>query len=259
MAVEAEHDIAALDATLACRAVLVRARDQRAFGLRQSERLREVRRHFLNLDAQPSAHDAPMRLQLIHHVARHVDRNREADAVVGAGAAVDRRVDPDDLALGVDQRATRVAGVDRRVGLNEIVVVAAEDSSFGADDSRRHRHADVERIADCDYPVADVGGIGIAERRDRQRVLGVDFDKPEIGLRILADHLRGKLALVLQRHVDFVGVTDHVIVGQDVAVRRHDHARAQPVLLVFALTALSEVAAQLIERIAPPPAGGLAP
>jgi hypothetical protein len=33
---------------------------------------------------------------------------------------LDLRVDPDHLTLGVDQRAARVAGVDRRIGLDHV-------------------------------------------------------------------------------------------------------------------------------------------
>ena len=59
---------------------------------------------------------------------RHVRRNREADADVAAGARQDLRVDADQLALGVHQRAARVAVVDRRVGLQEVLVAAVADA-----------------------------------------------------------------------------------------------------------------------------------
>src|SRR6185437_4077746 len=68
------------------------------------------------------------------------------------------------------------------------------------------------------------------------------------GLGILADDLGRELALVEQPHMDLVGVSGHMIVGQDIAVGRDDHARAESVLLVF-MGNLAEKAAELIERI----------
>ena len=58
------------------------------------------------------------------HVARDVDRDRERQAHVAAGAAVDLRVDADHFAVEIEQRAAGVAGVHRDVGLDERRVVA---------------------------------------------------------------------------------------------------------------------------------------
>ena len=52
-----------------------------------------------------------------HERLGDVDRDREADAGRVAG---DRGVDADDRAVGVEQRAAAVAGVDRGVGLDEV-------------------------------------------------------------------------------------------------------------------------------------------
>ena len=70
------------------------------------------------------------------------------------------------LPARVDQRAAGVAGIDRRVGLDEVLeavdaeVVAAER----ADDAERHRVAEAERIADREHDVAD---LHVLERRRR--------------------------------------------------------------------------------------------
>ena len=49
---------------------------------------------------------------------------------------------------GVDQRAARVPGIDRRVGLNEVLDAGSSPlRTIGADDALRHRLADSERIA----------------------------------------------------------------------------------------------------------------
>ena len=59
--------------------------------------------------------------QLPAHDHEHVDGDGEADALVAAGVAGDGRVDADDLAVEVDQRAAAVAGVDGGVGLQEVL------------------------------------------------------------------------------------------------------------------------------------------
>ena len=48
----------------------------------------------------------------------------KADALVAGGLRVDRGVDADDLAIHVDQRAAGVAGIDRRIGLDEVLELA---------------------------------------------------------------------------------------------------------------------------------------
>jgi len=52
-----------------------------------------------------------------------VARNGETDPGARAGRAVNQRVHSDHAPVDVDERSTRVAHVDRRVGLNEVGVV----------------------------------------------------------------------------------------------------------------------------------------
>ncbi len=54
-----------------------------------------------------------------HHAVDGIHGNGEADAGVGAGAGADGTVDPNDLAPQVEQRATGIAGVNGRVGLDD--------------------------------------------------------------------------------------------------------------------------------------------
>ena len=132
---------------------------------------------------------SPLSMQLLDGAADLVDRDREADADVAALAAEapaadgrDRGVDPDDLAVEVDQRAAGVAGVDGGVGLDRVDVGAVARTALaagghrpvlGADDAARHRAGQAERRADRDDRVADDDAVGVAERQGRQ-VLGVD-------------------------------------------------------------------------------------
>ena len=52
--------------------------------------------------------------------------------------------------LMADERAARVAGIDRRVGLDEVFVALDVDAAAaeGAHDARRRRLTEAERIAD---------------------------------------------------------------------------------------------------------------
>src|SRR2546427_11404967 len=103
---------------------------------------------FLPRVVDPDPHDGALDVarlhELLHHGAGEVDRDREAVARVVAGLARNRRVDADHLALDVHERAARVAGVDRRVGLDEVLDAVArarqsvEQSPLRADDASGH-------------------------------------------------------------------------------------------------------------------------
>ena len=88
--------------------------------------------------------------------------------------------------------------------------------------------------------------IGAAQRHDRQFADG-QIEDGEIGVRILADDGRLGDAAVGKLHPDRIGARDHVLVGDDRALRVHDHARAQTALHALAV-ARPIVAEQLIER-----------
>ena len=145
-----------MDLRLVGRPAVGHAGDHRAGGVLQAQALGDVRRHLLDAHAQPAAPRMAVFLQLRDDVLRHVRRDREADADRPAGRRVDRRVDADHLAVHVEQRAARVAAVDRRVGLDEVVVRPLMDvAAARRDDAGGHGAAQAERIADRQHPVAD--------------------------------------------------------------------------------------------------------
>src|ERR1700730_18996773 len=123
-----------------------------------------------------------MRLELIHHMLGKIDRNRETDSRISAGAAVDRGVDADYLALGVEQRAAGISRIDGSIGLDEIVVVAAEHTALGTDDAGRSRQREAERISDRDHPISNIHAVGVAKLCDRKRIFALDLNEREIGL-----------------------------------------------------------------------------
>ena len=120
-------------------------------------------------------------------------RDDEADALVPAADRLDRRVDPDDLAFHVHQRAARVAGVDRGVGLDQVLIKRQSDPTpLAADDPGRDGIREPERLADRQDPVAGVERVGVAPGRGGQAG-GVDRQEREVALGIAADLLDGPL------------------------------------------------------------------
>ena len=145
--------------------------DQRAVRQFQPQRLGDFRRHRLQLRAQPRPLDRlAAALGGRHHDAHHVGRNRKADALRAAGAREDRGVDAGELAGHVDQRAAGIAGIDRRIGLDEELVVGDADlrARQRRDDAVGHGLADAEGIADREHDVADQQFIGIGEVERRE-------------------------------------------------------------------------------------------
>src|SRR5262249_39293784 len=96
-------------------------RDQNTLLHREAGVTHQLREQLHGSDVHPAAGDTAVRDQLGHDAARRVDGNGEPYAHRAARGAVDHGVDADDLAAAVDERPPRVAGVDGRVGLDELV------------------------------------------------------------------------------------------------------------------------------------------
>src|SRR5829696_2504863 len=86
-------------------------------------------------------------------------------------AADDGRVDTDDPGRGVGQRAARVAGVDRCVGLDHVLyeptALAPDRTPEGADHTRCDAPLETKRVPYRDDELADYQIPRIAQRRDR--------------------------------------------------------------------------------------------
>src|SRR4029077_13563967 len=97
-------------------------RHQRAFAGLDAQRPRQAGRQRLDRHTEPRARHVSALLELGYQLLGEVDRDRESDADAAAAAAEYGRVDADDPAVLIEERATGVARVDRGVGLNEVVV-----------------------------------------------------------------------------------------------------------------------------------------
>ena len=81
---------------------------------------------------------SPILLQLLDDARDRIGRHGKADADRSAGRRDDRRVHADDFAVHVEQRTARVALVDRRVGLQVVVIGPGIDvAALRRDDAER--------------------------------------------------------------------------------------------------------------------------
>ena len=172
-------------------------------------------------------------------VQRLVNRDRErlgggrSRAELG-GSARPGGVDADHLAVGVGERATGVARLDRRVGLDEPGQLLGGAGPFVAGGDRPAQAGDpaggdrggavaAERVADGDDLVADAHLRRVAEARGRQARGALQLQHRDVLGRAVADHLRRVGAAVADvPDLDRGGAVDHVVVGEHLAVRSQD-------------------------------------
>ena len=174
----------------------------------------------LALRAETAATHFTMLDQLLHDVVRQVDRDSETDAdITLAAGAVNGGIDAHQFAPQVDQCATRVPEVDRRVSLDEVLdrLDAEPGSPQRRDDARGHGLPEAERIPHGDDEIPDAQRAGIGQR-NLDQIVGIHPQHGNVGITVAADNFGAQFAPVLERYVDFVGVLDHVLVGQDQAV-----------------------------------------
>ena len=98
---------------------------------------------------------------------------------------------PTSAPFQVDERAARVAGIDRCIGLDEVLVAFRIDAraSERADDARRDRVTETEGVADRDDEIADLSLVGIGDR-NLGEVRGLDLQHRDVGALVLADDFR---------------------------------------------------------------------
>ena len=185
--------------------------------------------HGLDGDANAGTPHSAIADQAAGDKLGRVDRDREADPLCRQDHG---RVDADDVAAGIDERTTRVARVQGRVGLehvvNEPARPGAERSAQGTDNTGGHRALEAVRMANRQRELSDAHLLRVAQR-GRDEITRVHADHGEVGLRIVADPVRPVLVAVGQGHVELVGPVHHVAVGQDVPARgEHEPGAAAP-------------------------------
>ena len=167
------------------------------------------------------------------HDLHHVGRDRKADAMRAARAREDRSIDPDEAPVDVDERAARVARIDRGIGLDEELKVGNADARARGrrNDALRHGLADAERIAHGKHEIADLDLVGVGNLdRGKAFLRPLDAQHREIRARISQNDFGFEFAPVAERDADFVRALNDVMVGDDEAGFVHDHARTERAL-----------------------------
>ena len=125
------------------------------------------------------------------HDLGRIDGNGEAEPLA---AHDDRGVEPDDTAVRVDQRTSRVAWIQRGVGLNDVrdqsTRPRAEGSTQRADDAGGHRVLKAVGISERDDDLTGPQAIGITKLGGND-VRRVDLEDGQVRLRIVPDEARG--------------------------------------------------------------------
>ena len=163
---------------------------------------------------------------LVLDLGRQINRDRERHTLVTTGAAVDLRVDTHHLTPRIEQRATRVAGVHRHVGLDEgHGAVVGQRTALGTDDASGHGVLEAEGRANGQHPFTHAQVTHLADG-DHGQVLGLDLEHRNVSLGVGPQHLGLQFAAVGEFDGDLLGPLHHVGVGQDDAVGADDETRA---------------------------------
>ena len=235
--VDAHQHVAGMHAGLLGRAIAHHAGDDGAFLLRwQLQRLGQLRSQVLRLHADVPPDHPSLADDLVHDFLHDGDGDGKADAQRATAARIDGRVDAQQLAACIHQRAARVARVDGRVGLDEVLegVDAQLRAAQRRDDAHRHCLAHAERVADGQHHVADRDVVAVREL-DGGQVLPIHLQHGQVGVRVAADQACLQAFAADQNDLDLGAVAQHVMIGEDVAVLRGDHARAHVVVGVLVL------------------------
>ena len=172
--------------------------------------------------------------ELIRHRANHRRGNGEAETDVSAGGRQNLCVDANQLSAEVHERATRVALVDGRVGLNEVLAMAIPDSSraaLRADNAHGDGLPDAQWVPEGQHHVAHADLIGVSER-NRGQTARLDLEDGEVARGVPPHDFRIEETLVGKLDAHPSGIRDDVLVGEHVTIIADHHPRTEPALPV---------------------------
>lgn len=155
----------------------------------------------------------------------------ETDSGALSCSAGDGCVDADQSAVQIEQRATGVAWVDRRVDLDDRfdrpVFLDLDRAIQAGDDAGRQCSFQLKRVADREDSHTDFQLVRIAHRDGKQNVVwSVDFDNGDVVGRVVTDDAGFVGLAVVKRDADVASVRDDVPVRDDVAGAVDDRSRA---------------------------------
>jgi hypothetical protein len=163
--------------------------------------------------------------QFAKHELRRIARNGKTDAL---RAHDDGGVDADDFATRRNERAARIAGIERGIGLDHVLDQApgarAQRAAERRDHAGCHRRFEAERIADRDNELSSMQSFGIAESRRWQMLRRRRAQQRKIGIGIFADQPRANVQTIGGRKTKLAIALHDVAVRQHQPVRRDDDA-----------------------------------
>jgi len=173
--------------------------------------------------------------QVGHHQLDDVDRDGKAHAAVaGAGAAgFNLRIHANHVAVQVQQRTARVAGVDGGVRLDGLRDGKAGQGRDGApqraDDAARQRAIQPVGVADCHHRLPHRQAVGIAQHQRlhalRQRI---HLHHCQVAVQVHPNHRAGEDGVIGENHIHCIGALHHVGIGDDMPVAVNHKPGTQP-------------------------------
>ena len=127
------------------------------------------------------------------------------------------------LAVGVYQCTTAIAGVDGGIGLYKrfythlVGHVVADAACLGADNTGRYGRCQPEGVTYGQNPFAYLQIVGVAELYDGQP-FGFYLYQREVGIGVGTYDAAVERPVVVEGHLYLIGTAYHVVVGYDVAV-----------------------------------------
>ena len=179
-------------------------------------------RRFVRAEPQVAAVNESVGEDLVADPPGGVARNRESDPLgVRAG---DRRRDPHDAAMDVNERPAGIARIDRGIGLEKVAEAVPHHPApaQGADDAVGQRPVEAVGVADRPHHLPHLEAVAVAPGRRRQS-RGVDPQDGKIGLVVRPGERGHESAAIGEGDLDRVGVVDAVVVGDDDAIGGDDH------------------------------------
>ena len=192
--------------------------DQRTLDGVQFKRFGQFRIHVLDADTQPAATGFAKFLQLIHDAGHNGCRHRKADPDGAAVGRQDRRIHADHFAIHVEQRPTRVAPVNRGVGLDVVVIGARQRAFSRRNDARADREPLAQRIAHRHHPIAHAHRVAIPKGHKRQGDIALHLKYRDVGVGVGPDHFGGQFRPGKELDQDLIRALNDVVVRHDITI-----------------------------------------